>query len=96
VATVKRPSLKETKAHAISFTRELHEPHYWRSPDALNLFNLSDEMSSDTPNLIRHFLQSKMPEKLLDQADKDRRKVETAKHTKVGDRTYRYPFSTPY
>jgi hypothetical protein len=40
-------------------------------------------MPSDTTNPIRHLLQSKMPEKMLDLARKDRRAVEIEGRTKV-------------
>lgn len=88
VATIKRPSPHDTRDHGIEHAKRLHKAHYWLSPDALNLFDLSDDAPVDKPDPLRHSLQDVMPEKLLDQAGKDRRAIEREKRSGTGGKSY--------
>ena len=57
------------------FARELKEPRYWDSEDALNLFDLSLETGPGTADSLRRVLQRYCPTSMLDKGGKNEREL---------------------
>lgn len=64
---------------------KLHEPHYWTSPDALNLFDLQQDRPSDDFDEIRTFLQRNVPVGFLDKTSKERRMIDVCQAQGLGE-----------
>jgi len=54
----------------------LKEPHYWDSPDALNLCDLTPSPTLPTVGSLRLLLQKVMPKRFLDDLGRERRQLD--------------------
>lgn len=58
---------------------DLHEPRYWHTSDALELIDLTElrAQSTKTPHdIVRNFLQKKLPASMLDRIGKEWRELD--------------------
>lgn len=78
---MRRPGLEETRDHGVRLARELHEPRYWDSDEALNLLSVGAHESSSSVDKVRIMLQGRTPTNLLDEEGKQRREME---HKRTG------------
>ena len=75
---MKQPSEQQSRKVGRLLATTLHEPRYWYAADALDLVDLSAEVtdSSVSPDRLRKFLQLRVPSGLLDREGKERRKLD--------------------
>jgi hypothetical protein len=77
----KQPDIIRVRDFGPNFARELEEPRYWDSPDAINLLDLQPKDGKYNADGLRQFLQKYSPEWLLDTAGRDERKLEKERKT---------------
>jgi hypothetical protein len=75
---LKQAGLKASKMTGRRLALKLHEPHYWDSSDALNLFQITPAEEESTIDRLRSFLQKHFPRSLLDARGIERRELEDA------------------
>lgn len=73
---MKQPGQKESRAFGRLFATELHEPRYWYAVDALDLIDLQVEVERGSHDIVRKFLQHKLPVSFLDRVGKERRELD--------------------
>lgn len=81
VATIKRPGIDVSKRMGGFLAKNLNEPRYWDSPDALEFFDLAPEAPDESVDQIRKFLQNRLPRNFLDTAGKEQRTVQEKRAT---------------
>jgi hypothetical protein len=67
---------KDGKSFAKFFATEMHEPRYWYAPDAIERIDLVEDLPRTSHDVIRKFLQQKMPVMFLDSAGKRMRELD--------------------
>jgi hypothetical protein len=73
---IKQPGQKESRAFGRLFATELHEPRYWYAVDALDLIDLRVQEERGSHDIVRKFLQQKLPVSFLDRVGKERRELD--------------------
>jgi hypothetical protein len=90
LSALRQPGLEASRGAGRNLALKLREPHYWDSPDALNLCDLTP--STSVPNIdgLRLFLQNTIPKTFLDDLGRERRDLDEimarAKKVKEKDR----------
>ena len=77
--TLKRPNMHTTRQYGGLLARELLEPRYWDSPDALSLFDLSHSEHRADHDAIRFWLQKRVPSRFLDKQGIEVRRIRERK-----------------
>jgi hypothetical protein len=95
----RQPPEGRTRETGQSLARKLEEPRYWDSPDALNLMDLRPAKSEERsgPDNLRVLLQKLAPDWILDEAGKERKKLDRKKDSRYmsGTATHVYQPLSP-
>jgi len=78
LSSLKQPGFQASYEVGSSLAIALHEPRYWDSPDALNVFDLSPSNQDRSIDRIRLWLQRVIPNNFLDIWGKERREIDQA------------------
>jgi hypothetical protein len=73
---MKQPEQSESMLFSKLLATQLHEPRYWYAPDAFNLIDLRVEEAKGKHDIVRKFLQQKVPSSFLDQVGTERRQID--------------------
>lgn len=73
---MKQPGQKESRAFGRLLATQLHEPRYWYAVDALDLIDLRVQEERGSHDIVRKFLQQKLPVSFLDRVGKERRELD--------------------
>jgi hypothetical protein len=76
LSTLKQPGLDASRNAGRFLALKLKEPHYWDSPDALNLCDLTPSRTLHTVDSLRLLLQKVMPKRFLDDLGRERRQLD--------------------
>jgi len=76
ISSLRQPGFEASNSTGRELALALHEPRYWESTDALNLFDLSLPAAGSSIDRLRLELQKVAPLKLLDSAGKERREID--------------------